>query len=164
MAEDSVHIHPGDEGELEGSLKDYKSKVETVSKATLVWDKELIFLGRTQRGYEVDFDADKQWGCSPTETLLLSVAGCMGIDCVVFLQKMRVQLTAFKVDISGARRSEPPQYYTSFDIKLHISGKNLSERKILKAIALSQNKYCSVYHSLRSDVRMNVEYALNEES
>jgi hypothetical protein len=35
---------------LEGSLDVYKTKVAQVNKATLTWDKELIFVGRTQRG------------------------------------------------------------------------------------------------------------------
>ena len=66
--------------ELAETLDAYKSKISQVNKATLTWDKELIFIGRTNRGYEVEYDAQQQWGCSPTETLLLSVAGCMGID------------------------------------------------------------------------------------
>ena len=76
--------------QLDETLTDYKSKISQVNKATITWDKELIFIGRTNRGYEVEYDAAQQWGCSPTETLLLSVAGCMGIDMVSFLQKMKV--------------------------------------------------------------------------
>ena len=91
--------------ELEESLDAYKSKVSQVNKATLTWDKDLIFVGRTNRGYEVEFDAQQQWGCSPTETLLLSVAGCMGIDMVSFLKKMKVEI---KIVQDGHRgRAQP---------------------------------------------------------
>ena len=55
--------------ELDESLEAYKSKISQVNKATLTWDKDLIFVGRTNRGYEVEYDAAQQWGCSPTETL-----------------------------------------------------------------------------------------------
>ncbi len=149
---------------LDDSIKEYKSQIETVTKGTLTWDKELIFLARTQRGYEVDYDAHKQWGSSPTETLLLSLAGCIGIDCVTFLQKMRVDLKSFKVDISGRRRPEPPQYYTDIDITIHISGSNLNERKVQRAISLSQEKYCGVRHSLRDDINIKIDYILTEEN
>jgi len=45
--------------ELEGGLEGYKTKVSQVNKATLTWDKELIFVGRTNRGYEVEYDAQQ---------------------------------------------------------------------------------------------------------
>jgi len=47
---------------LEDSLTGYKQKINHVSKASLTWDKELIFVGRTQEGYEIEFDAHVQWG------------------------------------------------------------------------------------------------------
>lgn len=149
--------------ELRESLKGYKENIIPVNKGTLTWEKELIFTGRTQRGYEIEFDAQQQWGCSPTESLLLSLAGCLGIDMVTFLQKMRANLHSFKIEISGERNPTPPQYYTSFEMILHVSGENITPRQIEKAIALSQEKYCSVYHSLRKDIKVTTRYILNGE-
>ncbi len=144
--------------ELDGSLEGYKSKIQQVNKATLTWDKELIFVGRTQRGYEVEFDAQQQWGCSPTETLLLSVAGCMGIDMVSFLKKMKCEIKSYKMDIVGERNPTPPQYYTSIEMIISVSGAGLTAKKIERAISLSHEKYCSVYHSLRKDIKVKVDY------
>jgi putative redox protein len=145
--------------ELEGTLDAYKSKISQVNKATLTWDKELIFIGRTNRGYEIEFDAQQQWGCAPTESLLLSVAGCMGIDMVSFLKKMKCEIKAYKMDIVGERNPTPPQYYTSMEMIITITGAGLTPKKIERAISLSQEKYCSVYHSLRKDMKVKVEYA-----
>jgi len=97
----------------EADLKDYKNKVTPALKGTLTWDKDLIFAGRTQRGYEIDYDAKAEWGCMPTESLLLSLIGCMGIDVVSILQKMKCDLKSFKMDVEGERNPTPPQYYTS---------------------------------------------------
>jgi putative redox protein len=144
--------------ELEGTLDAYKSKISQVNKATLTWDKELIFIGRTNRGYEIEFDAQQQWGCAPTESLLLSVAGCMGIDMVSFLKKMKCEIKAYKMDIVGERNPTPPQYYTSMEMIITITGAGLTPKKIERAISLSQEKYCSVYHSLRKDMKVKVEY------
>ena len=144
--------------ELDGSLDAYKAKISQVNKATLTWDKELIFVGRTNRGYEVEFDAAQQWGCSPTESLLLSVAGCMGIDMVSFLKKMKCEITAYKMDIIGERNPVPPQYYTSIEMVINVTGKELTPKKLERAISLSQEKYCSVYHSLRKDMKVKVDY------
>lgn len=144
--------------ELEESLDAYKSKVSQVNKATLTWDKDLIFVGRTNRGYEVEFDAQQQWGCSPTETLLLSVAGCMAIDMVSFIKKMKVEIKSYKMDIVGERNPTPPQYYTSIEMIISITGTGLTAKKIERGISLSQEKYCSVYHSLRKDLKIKVDY------
>jgi len=144
--------------ELEGKLDVYKSKVSQVNKATLTWDKDLIFVGRTNRGYEVEFDAEQQWGCSPTETLLLSVAGCMGIDMVSFLKKMKCEIRSYKMDIVGERNPTPPQYYTAMEMIIAVSGSGLTAKKLERAISLSHEKYCSVYHTLRKDLKMKVDY------
>ena len=144
--------------QLDETLTDYKAKISQVNKATLTWDKELIFIGRTNRGYEVEYDAAQQWGCSPTETLLLSVAGCMGIDMVSFLQKMKVEIKSYKMDIVGERNPTPPQYYTAIEMIIQVTGKGLTPKKIERAISLSQDKYCSVYHSLRKDMTVKVDY------
>ncbi|OGW32114.1 MAG: hypothetical protein A2X59_02785 [Nitrospirae bacterium GWC2_42_7] len=133
-----------------------------LSKATLKWDKDLIFSGRTQEGYEIDFDAHVQWGCKPTDSLLLSLAGCMGIDVVMFLQKMKMDFESFRMDINGERNATPPQFFKKIEMVLHIAGKDLNRKKIDRAVALSHEKYCSVYNSLRKDIDVSIKYILEE--
>ncbi len=147
---------------LNESLGSYKTKINPIDKATLTWDKDLIFVGRTGQGYEIEFDAHVQWGCKPTDALLLSLAGCMGIDMVMFLQKMRMQIADFRINIVGERNPTPPQYYRAVDMVLNIAGKNLDPKKIERAISLSHEKYCSVYNSLRPDMDVKVSYVLEE--
>ena len=148
--------------ELRDSLKGYKEKIPAYNKSTLTLDRDLIFVARTQRGYEVEYDPKMEWGCSPTETLLTSLAGCLAIDMVSFLRKMRGEIKSFKMDITGERNPTPPQYYTAIEIVMHITGENMTPKQIDRAISLSQEKYCSVYHSLRPDIKVSVKYKLNE--
>jgi len=152
-----------DEDRLEESLGGYKETILKTNKGSLVWDKDLIFNARTQMGYEVEFDARMQWGCSPTETLLMSLAGCLAIDVFSFLQKMRAEISSFKIEFSGDRNITPPQYYKSIEMTVHITGTGISPKKVERAISLSQEKYCSVYHSLRKDIEVKVNYKINEE-
>lgn len=151
-----------DKGELQDALQGYKAGITPGVKATLAWSRDLVFAGTTPRGYEIEFDADAQWGCKPTEALLLSLAGCMAIDIVSILNKMRVVLTAFRVDVTGQRNPEPPQYFRSVAMTLHIAGQNLDARRVERAIALSRQTYCSVYNSLRPDLELTVRYVLEE--
>jgi len=141
----------------------YKQNVNPVVKTSLLWQRDLVFTGSTPQGYEIDFDAKSQLGCKPTEALLLSLAGCMGIDVVSILTKMRMAPATFRMEIEGTRNPEPPQYYKAVDIVLHMTGKNLDSKKVDRAVALSRDKYCSVYNSLRSDLALNVRYILKEE-
>ena len=148
---------------LDESLGGYKKNILESNKGWLEWEKDLIFNVRTQMGYEIEYDANLQWGCSPTETLLTSVAGCMAIDVFYFLKKMRADITSFKIDFSGIRKQDPPQYYQSIDLLIKVNGEGLTPKKLDRAISLSQDKYCSVYNALRSDIEVKVSYKINEE-
>lgn len=148
--------------ELRDALQGYKAGITPGVKATLAWSQDRVFTGTTPQGYEIEFDADAQWGCKPTEALLLSLAGCMAIDIVSILKKMRVALTAFRVEVAGERNPQPPQFFRSVEMTLHIAGRNLEARRVERAIALSRQTYCSVYNSLRPDLELTVRYVLEE--
>lgn len=148
---------------LEESLDDYKKEILEVNKGFLEWDKDLIFNVRTQMGYEIEYDANLQWGCAPTETLLASVAGCMAIDVFYFLKKMRADIKSFKIDFTGVRKPDPPQYYKSIALVIKIEGEGITPKKMDRAISLSHDKYCSVYNALRKDIQVTTSYKLNED-
>lgn len=147
---------------LRESLAGYKQNVNPVVKTALVWQRDLIFTGSTPQGYEIEFDADAQWGCKPTESLLLSLAGCMGIDVMTILTKMRLNIASFRMEVVGERNPRPPQYYKTVEMVMHIAGKNLDAAKVDRAVNLSRNTYCSVFNSLRSDLTLNVRYVLED--
>jgi putative redox protein len=143
-------------------LNGYKANITPTTKVTLMWNRDLVFVGTTPQGYELDFDADAQWGCKPTEALLMSLGGCMAIDIVSILKKMRMDISRFRIEIVGERNPDPPQYFRAVEMTLHLSGQNLDSRRIDRAIALSREKYCSVYNSLRPDLNLKVLYTLEE--
>ncbi|MBW1699424.1 MAG: OsmC family protein [Deltaproteobacteria bacterium] len=146
--------------DLEPELDEYKKEILPVNKARLTLKRDLYFIGMTQRGYEVEYDVRYEEGCSPTETLLLSIAGCLSIDIVHILRKMRCEVAQYEAEIQGERNLTPPQSYKSVDMRIKISGEGITPKKIDRAIALSLDKYCSVYHSLREDIPVNVSYEI----
>jgi putative redox protein len=152
------------EENLQEDLQGYKARIAPTAKATLTWSRDLVFAGRTPQGYDLDFDAEAQWGCKPTESLLLSLGGCMAIDIVSILRKMRAEISGFAMELTGERNPDPPQYFRSVEMVLHLTGRNLEARKIDRAIALSRQTYCSVYHSLRPDLDLRIRYTLEEET
>jgi putative redox protein len=149
---------------LSQEMEGYKTKINPTTKATLTWSRDLIFSGSTPRGYDLDFDADAQWGCLPTEALLLSLGGCMAIDIVSILKKMRLELGKCRVELTGERNPDPPQYFKRIEMVLHLAGKGLDPRRIDRAIALSRQTYCSVYNSLRPDLELTIRCEMEEDA
>ena len=138
------------------TLDDYKSEVEEGMTASLEWQQDLVFSATTRRGYDLDFDANIQMGCMPVEGVLMSLAGCMAIDVVAILEKMRCEIEEFRMDIEGRRNPTPPQRIRSIKLTLHIKG-DVTEDKARRAVQLSEEKYCSVRHSLREDIAIETD-------
>jgi putative redox protein len=91
------------------------------------------------------------------DALLLGVAACMGIDVVMILQKGRVPLTSLEVDVEGDRAEEVPRRFTAIRILYRIGGLEAGHReRAQRAVDLSRDKYCSVLHSLRPDVDLDI--------
>jgi putative redox protein len=95
-------------------------------------------------------------------TLLLAAASCSGVDVVIILEKMRVALTSFSVDVAGTRREEEPRRYVAIHFTFRLRGAGLDEAKARRAVDLSIEKYCSVIHSLAQDIKITYDLDVAE--
>jgi putative redox protein len=134
--------------------------------ATLRWTGEgLAFDGITGIAgpdLVVRIDGDGHTGPGPMEMLLLSLGGCMAIDLRVILEKSRVPLTGLELSVEGDRREQEPRSYESIRLHFRIEGPAEADRaRIERAIRLSEEKYCSVYHSLGSDIEIRSTYEID---
>lgn len=132
-------------------------------QATVTWNQKMGFSGETESGHFLAMDAAPENGGDnqaprPTELLLHAVAGCTGIDIVSILEKMRLTLTSFEMDIEGERADDHPRRFTTISIHYRLEG-DLPEDKVRRAIALSKDKYCSVSQSLNAEIE--VYYSIN---
>lgn len=128
------------------------------SEAVLRWTgKDLVFRGSSDGSPEMVVDGDNVAGTSPMRMLLLSVAGCMGIDVLMILEKARVPVEALEVEISGERAENPPRFFESLRLVYRVSGPGEEHRaKLERAVALSRDTYCSVLHTLRPDLDLDI--------
>jgi putative redox protein len=102
-------------------------------------------------------DGDGRDGPSPMEMLLMSLAGCMGVDVVDILTKMRVPLGGLAVRVEADRRAEPPRRLLAVRLTYRVEGVPASDRgKLQRAIDLSRERYCSVLHSLQPDLDLDI--------
>ena len=128
--------------------------------ATLEWKGGLRFAGRSGAG-EVLLDGDSQDGISPVQALALAVAGCMAADLVHILTKGRVPPRALRVTFTGQRAPEDPRRLVSVDLRFDLAG-DVPPDKVERALALSREKYCSVWHSLRPDIDLRTSFAITD--
>lgn len=145
---------------LEQELDDYKKNVNTDLKAFIEYERDLLFNARTSGGYVIEYDAHVQWGIMPTDSLLTSIAACMAIDVVSFLKKMRVEVIDFNIKASAKRNPTPPQFFKSVHLDITIKARNIDTKKMDRAVSLSKEKYCSVYHTCRPDMEHTVAYEI----
>lgn len=115
------------------------------------WLADSRFRVESSLGVEADFDGDREAGLSPMENLLGSLATCMGIDVVMILQKMRADLRGLKINLTGERNPAPPKFYKKIGFTFTVTG-DIPSKKAERAVTLSLDKYCSVFHTLRKDL------------
>jgi putative redox protein len=128
-------------------------------QARIEWIGGLQFHGDAG-GRHVELEGDAQTGCTPMELLMISLAGCMAIDVVLILGKMRAGLKSVTARVEGTRAEGEPRRFTKLNLHFDIGGSQIAPAQIERALALSKEKYCSVFHSLRTDIEVAIAFAL----
>jgi putative redox protein len=118
--------------------------------AELIWDIGLRF-GATSGPAAIVIDGDGAAGPSPMQLAAFGLAGCMAADVIAILQKGRHPVTGLRAAFTGERASEPPRRFLTVTLHVIVSGAVPSEA-VDRAIALSREKYCSVWHSMSQDI------------
>jgi len=102
----------------------------------------------------------KARGMTPKYLMLVSLAGCTSMDVTSLLEKMRAQVTDFKIEVEGNLTEEHPKYYDKVKMIYKFKGEDLQKDKIEKAVKLSVDRYCGVYEMFRqfADVSYEIQY------
>ncbi|MDC8831230.1 OsmC family protein [Alteromonas gilva] len=129
-------------------------------KATVNWQQALTFSGKTDSGFEQTLDGNGE-ALSPMETVLLAVGACSSIDVVDILKKRRLSITDCVCELEATRADEPPRVFTSIHAHYRVSGDNLSDKDVARAVSLSAEKYCSVMLMLKGNVDISTSYSIN---
>jgi putative redox protein len=125
------------------------------------WDGKMCFSSEIN-GHKIVVDAKEEFGGEnkgprPKALMMLALAGCTGMDVVSILEKMRVELDSFNVNIESELNDEHPKYYKSMKIIYEFKGKDLDIEKLKKAVDLSQEKYCGVSANYKKAMDISYE-------
>ena len=94
-------------------------------------------------------------GTSPKILMLVSLAGCTGVDVVSILNKGRVKFSDFSITIDAHLTEEHPKIYDDVTITYNIKVNKSDETKVEKAVILSQDKYCGVSEMFRAFAKLS---------
>lgn len=117
-------------------------------KAEVEWKGGVQFRITPGSGHAVTTDGPEasggeNAGARPMELVLMGVGGCASYDVVTILEKSREIVTSCVCHIEAKRAEEPPRVFTHIKMHFVVSGEDLTENKVARAVSLSAEKYCS---------------------
>ncbi len=136
-------------------------------KAVVEWQGEACFQAESGSGHTILMDGPpdhggQNRGARPMEALLMSVGGCSAFDVVHILRKSRQNVTGCRCELSAERaEDEVPAVFTKIHLHFVVSGEDLKEAQVKRAVSLSAEKYCSASIMLtRGGVEVTHSYTI----
>lgn len=131
------------------------------------WVDGMMFLGESESGHAVVMDGPpdlggNNMGVRPMEMLLLGMGGCTSIDVMQILQKGRQNVTDCIAEISAERAETIPKVFSKIHVHMIVTGKDLKEAVVARAIKLSAEKYCSASIMLEKAVEISHDFEIVE--
>jgi putative redox protein len=124
----------------------------------LVWEHDLVLGGKSGEA-KMTLDSAAIEGPSPVQALCFALAGCMAMDVVHILRKGRHDLRGLKVELVAERAQDDPHRVTAVALRYAITG-SVPEDQVQRALDLSHDKYCSVWHSMRQDIAFEATFTV----
>ena len=133
----------------------------------VIWSAGLTFTGTADSGFTVPMGADQSVGGDndgfrPLELFAIGLAGCTAMDVISILQKKRQTITDFEVQIQADRADEHPRTFSKIQIEYLVTGKNVQEAALQRAIELSETKYCPAQAMLKEVVPISSTFRIIE--
>jgi putative redox protein len=125
----------------------------------LIWEHDLVLSGKSG-DVAMTLDSGSVAGPSPMQALAFGLAGCMAMDVVHILKKGRLDLRGLRADLTGTRAPEEPRRFTAMALHFTITG-DIPSESVQRAVDLSRDKYCSVWHSLRQDIQLDITFSVS---
>ena len=117
-------------------------------KIKVSWAGEALFVGESTTGHKVLMDGPTEGGGHdlgprPMEMLLLGTGACSSYDVISILKKARQYVVSCEVEVSSERAKTEHTDFIDIHIHFKVTGKDLKEKHVERAVSLSAEKYCS---------------------
>ena len=133
--------------------------VKPPTVVTAEWTGKLAFTIRAG-DHAIVTDGDSAKGLSPVQLLGAALAGCMATDVALILTRGRQPLKTLVVSLSARRADDDPHRVVG--VQLHFAaGGEVNPAQLDRAVRLSREKYCSVWHSMREDITLEATTSID---
>src|SRR5690554_4050270 len=119
-------------------------------QCTIDWGgpEGMLFVARTGSGHVTAMDGAPEGGGNnlaprPMEMMLAGAGGCAAYDVVLILKRGRHEVTGCQVELDAQRAETDPKVFTRIHFAFTVTGRNLPEAAVERAVRLSHEKYCS---------------------
>lgn len=129
-------------------------------KAEVTWIEDLKFVGKTDKNQEIIFGSGDSTIVSPMEMVLMAAGGCSSVDVVDGLKSSGQKVHSCVAKLTSERRDTAPKLFTAINIHFELTGEELDEKAIEKAVSESLEKYCSVCLMLGAGVTMTHSWSI----
>jgi putative redox protein len=136
-------------------------------ECTINWQPAsgMAFVAETGSGHLLTMDGAPDGGGRnlaprPMETVLAGTGGCAAYDVVLILQRGRHDVRGCQVRLSADRAEQPPKVFTKVHMHFVVSGRDLPEAAVARAIQLSHERYCSATAMLGKTAEMTHSHEL----
>ena len=138
-----------------------------INHVKVVWNKEAQFIGIDDFNHRMVLDHGPNAegideGFRPSHLLLLGLAGCTGMDVISIMQKKNAVITRFEIEVTGEANDEYPKKYYQMHTLYHVTGHQIKEADLKRAIELSETKYCIVRNTLAPSVSITSDFTITE--
>ncbi len=123
------------------------------------------FVAETGSGHMLTMDGAPDGGGRnlaprPMETLLAGAGACTAYDVVLILKRGRHQVAGCQVKVQAERAPVDPKVFTRIQLHFVVSGRDLPEGAVARAIELSHEKYCSATIMLSKTAEVVTSYEI----
>jgi putative redox protein len=137
-------------------------------KSKVGWKGGMAFTGSLESsGYLIPLDSSKsvggrELGFQPLQLFAVGLVGCTGMDVISILQKKRVEVTDFEVSAEIEQAEEHPKIFTKILLTYKVTGKNIDQKDVERAVDLSENKYCPAQAMLKETTEISHKIIIEE--
>ena len=136
-------------------------------KAKIKWVDDMVFMAESGSGHAVIMDGPpdlggKNIGVRPMEMMLMGLGGCTSFDVMLILKRARQNVTDCVAQLEAQRAETDPKVFTKIHIHFIVTGENLKEKMVERAVQLSATKYCSASIMLSQSVVITHDYEIVE--
>ena len=123
----------------------------------LTWQQDLTFGVLADSTHSLTIDSGGRAGLSPMQALGTALAGCMTIDVAYILNRGRHTCRALRSRFTGERAQDEPHRFVRVTLHITVEG-DVPRDAVARALQLSHDKYCSVWHSMRQDIEFTATF------